>query len=169
MNRLTAPIRTSHLSQRRATTTKVKTRMRRLIHRQRMVQRRPIHSTPNASELRVAESIGLKPVRDFIAKLIAFLAIITCTFGNLAAYAQTNIKRLLAYSTIAHAGYMMMAVPPVMALISAGDPAGGRGRSRRSRDLHHRLPVHESRCLRRRRVPTKCNAKRRDRGPTQGC
>ncbi|MFP6658652.1 MAG: proton-conducting transporter membrane subunit, partial [Pirellulales bacterium] len=30
--------------------------------------------------------------------------------GNLAAYGQTNIKRLLAYSTIAHAGYMMMPV-----------------------------------------------------------
>jgi NADH-quinone oxidoreductase subunit N len=35
---------------------------------------------------------------------------VTCTFGNLTAYGQTNIKRLLAYSTIAHAGYMMMAV-----------------------------------------------------------
>ena len=32
----------------------------------------------------------------------------TATFGNLAAYLQTNLKRLLAYSTIAHAGYMMM-------------------------------------------------------------
>jgi len=30
------------------------------------------------------------------------------TFGNLAAYGQTNLKRLLAYSTIAHAGFMMM-------------------------------------------------------------
>jgi NADH-quinone oxidoreductase subunit N len=30
------------------------------------------------------------------------------TFGNLAAFAQTNLKRLLAYSTIAHAGFMMM-------------------------------------------------------------
>jgi len=29
------------------------------------------------------------------------------TFGNLAAYGQTNLKRLLAYSTIAHAGFMM--------------------------------------------------------------
>ena len=28
----------------------------------------------------------------------------TATFGNLAALAQTNLKRLLAYSTIAHAG-----------------------------------------------------------------
>jgi hypothetical protein len=57
----------------------------------------------------------LDPVREFIGKLVAFLAVITCTFGNLAAYAQTNLKRLLAYSTIAHAGYMMM---PISALES---------------------------------------------------
>lgn len=54
-------------------------------------------------------------VRDFIGKLIAFFAILTCTFGNLAAYGQTNIKRLLAYSTIAHAGYMMMAAAALVA------------------------------------------------------
>ncbi|MAR13457.1 MAG: hypothetical protein CL681_26225 [Blastopirellula sp.] len=69
---------------------------------------------------------GLGHVRSFMAKLIAFLAVVTCTFGNLAAYGQTNIKRLLAYSTIAHAGYMMMAVPPVLALMSAGDTAGAQ-------------------------------------------
>jgi NADH-quinone oxidoreductase subunit N len=57
---------------------------------------------------------ALEPVRSFAAKLVAFFAIITCTFGNLAAYGQTNIKRMLAYSTIAHAGYMMM---PVAALL----------------------------------------------------
>jgi NADH-quinone oxidoreductase subunit N len=39
---------------------------------------------------------------------LALLAAVTATFGNLAAYLQTNLKRLLAYSTIAHAGYMMM-------------------------------------------------------------
>jgi NADH-quinone oxidoreductase subunit N len=44
---------------------------------------------------------------------IAFFAAITATFGNLAAYAQTNLKRLLAYSTIAHAGYMMMGLAPM--------------------------------------------------------
>ena len=65
------------------------------------------------------------PVRNFIGQLVAFLAIITCTFGNLAAYGQTNAKRLLAYSTIAHAGYMMMAVPPILALAGA-DPAGAQ-------------------------------------------
>ncbi len=59
---------------------------------------------------------ALAPSRDFIAKLIALLAIITCTFGNLAAYGQTNIKRLMAYSTIAHAGYMMLPIPAILAV-----------------------------------------------------
>lgn len=66
---------------------------------------------------------SLLPVRDFTGKLIAFFAIITCTFGNLAAYGQTNIKRLLAYSTIAHAGYMMMAVAALIALAGIHDAA----------------------------------------------
>ena len=39
---------------------------------------------------------------------LAFFAALTTTFGNLAAYRQTNLQRLLAYSTIAHAGFMMM-------------------------------------------------------------
>jgi len=59
---------------------------------------------------------ALAPVRTFTAKLIAFFAIITCTFGNLAAYGQNNLKRLLAYSTIAHAGYMMMPVAAAVAM-----------------------------------------------------
>ncbi|MEX2114884.1 MAG: NADH-quinone oxidoreductase subunit N [Pirellulales bacterium] len=68
---------------------------------------------------------ALAPVREFIWKLVAFLAIITCTFGNLAAYGQTNIKRLLAYSTIAQAGYMMMPVPAAMVL-AGHDPVAAR-------------------------------------------
>jgi NADH-quinone oxidoreductase subunit N len=47
-------------------------------------------------------------VVPYLVPAIAFFAAITVTFGNLAAYAQTNLKRLLAYSTIAHAGFMMM-------------------------------------------------------------
>jgi NADH-quinone oxidoreductase subunit N len=68
---------------------------------------------------------SLAGAREFIAKLVALFAAVSCTFGNLAAYGQTNIKRLLAYSTIAHAGYMMMAVPPLMALAGV-DPAAAR-------------------------------------------
>ena len=49
------------------------------------------------------------------------LAAATATFGNLAAYSQSNMKRMLAYSTIAHAGYMLMAVAAMMViLLNAG-------------------------------------------------
>jgi NADH-quinone oxidoreductase subunit N len=47
-------------------------------------------------------------VVHYLVPALAFFAALTATFGNLAAYLQTNLKRLLAYSTIAHAGYMMM-------------------------------------------------------------
>jgi NADH-quinone oxidoreductase subunit N len=70
---------------------------------------------------------ALAPVRSFTARLIAFFAIITCTFGNLAAYGQTNIKRLLAYSTIAHAGYMMMPVAAVVAMAGIDNAGAARG------------------------------------------
>ena len=38
------------------------------------------------------------------------LAVATMTLGNVVAIAQTNIKRMLAYSSIAHAGYLMVAL-----------------------------------------------------------
>ena len=40
--------------------------------------------------------------------LLWVLAVATMTVGNITALAQTNIKRMLAYSSIAHAGYIMM-------------------------------------------------------------
>lgn len=40
--------------------------------------------------------------------LISVAAMVTMTVGNLTALRQTNIKRLFAYSSIAHAGYMLM-------------------------------------------------------------
>ena len=40
--------------------------------------------------------------------LLAVVAVVTLTIGNLAAINQTNIKRLLAYSSISHAGYMLL-------------------------------------------------------------
>ena len=44
-------------------------------------------------------------------ELIAVLSAATMTLGNLVAIQQNNVKRMLAYSSIAHAGYMMMAIP----------------------------------------------------------
>jgi NADH-quinone oxidoreductase subunit N len=76
--------------------------------------------TPDGAANRIVDPriIALNPVRSYMAVLVGFIAAITCTFGNLAAYGQTNIKRLLAYSTIAHAGYMMM--PVAAGLVLAG-------------------------------------------------
>lgn len=42
--------------------------------------------------------------------IVAVLSAVTMTFGNLAALLQRNLKRLLAYSSIAHAGYLLMGV-----------------------------------------------------------
>jgi NADH-quinone oxidoreductase subunit N len=42
--------------------------------------------------------------------LFEVLAIVTMTVGNLAALTQTNVKRMLAYSSIAHAGYLLIGV-----------------------------------------------------------
>lgn len=43
--------------------------------------------------------------------LMAVLAAVTMTLGNLVAVQQESVKRMLAYSSIAHAGYMLMILP----------------------------------------------------------
>jgi NADH-quinone oxidoreductase subunit N len=55
------------------------------------------HSVPGVSLTALAAVIGL-------------MGAATATVGNVAAFTQTNIKRLLAYSSIAHAGYMLCAL-----------------------------------------------------------
>jgi len=45
--------------------------------------------------------------------LFAVIAAVSMTIGNLVAIAQTNVKRMLAYSTIAHAGYMLVGLAAV--------------------------------------------------------
>ncbi len=42
--------------------------------------------------------------------VLAALSVVTMTIGNLIALSQNNLKRLLAYSSIAHAGYMLLGV-----------------------------------------------------------
>jgi NADH-quinone oxidoreductase subunit N len=51
---------------------------------------------------------GLGPLRDDWHMLLAILALITMFFGNIVAVSQRNIKRMLAYSSIAHTGYAMV-------------------------------------------------------------
>ena len=51
---------------------------------------------------------GLLPLRPVWVPLLVFVAIATMTGANFAALTQTNTKRLLAYSSIAHVGYMLL-------------------------------------------------------------
>jgi len=60
---------------------------------------------------------GLAPVGSALSWVLWISAALTMSLGNLAALWQSNVKRLLAYSSIAHAGYVLVA-------IAAGGPEG---------------------------------------------
>jgi NADH-quinone oxidoreductase subunit N len=60
---------------------------------------------------------ALAHVASTWSPMLQALAIATMVLGNLAALPQTNVKRLLAYSSVAHAGYLLIGV-------SAGGVAG---------------------------------------------
>ncbi len=51
---------------------------------------------------------GLGPLREDWLPVVVVLAALTMTLGNLVALTQNNVKRMLAYSSIAHTGYMLM-------------------------------------------------------------
>lgn len=59
--------------------------------------------------------------------LFAVLAVASMSIGNLVAVAQGNVKRLLAYSTIAHAGYMLVGVAAVAARTTDASVQGPQG------------------------------------------
>lgn len=52
----------------------------------------------------------MKTEQDLIVPLIVILAALTMIVGNLIAIPQKNIKRMLAYSSIAHAGYILIGI-----------------------------------------------------------
>lgn len=61
--------------------------------------------------LRVVQTFqSLPAVGDKLITAIILLAAATLLYGNLAALPQTNLKRLLAYSSVGHAGYLLIAV-----------------------------------------------------------
>jgi NADH-quinone oxidoreductase subunit N len=57
--------------------------------------------------IRVLQPILMLP---HIQRLLVLLALLSVIYGNLAALPQQNLKRLLGYSSIAHAGYLLIAV-----------------------------------------------------------
>jgi NADH-quinone oxidoreductase subunit N len=60
---------------------------------------------------------ALAPLQQHSAAILAGLAVLTMAVGNVMALSQTNIKRMLAYSSIAHAGYALVG-------LAAGGPEG---------------------------------------------
>jgi len=62
-------------------------------------------------------ALGTGQIQAVWSDLFVVLSLVTMTVGNLAALLQTNLKRMLAYSSIAHVGYMLMG-------LAAASPSG---------------------------------------------
>ncbi len=57
-----------------------------------------------------ASTINLSALNPYWKEVLWWLALLSMFFGNLIAVSQSNIKRMLAYSSIAHAGYMVLGI-----------------------------------------------------------
>jgi NADH-quinone oxidoreductase subunit N len=66
---------------------------------------------------------ALGPLKADWLPVIFVLSVLTMTLGNLVALTQNNVKRMLAYSSIAHTGYMLVG----LAAFAAGEPQGLEG------------------------------------------
>lgn len=65
-------------------------------------------------------AFGAETISGDWAMIFAVLAAISMTLGNVVAIAQTNIKRMLGYSSIAHAGYIMVGLAAIGTLGKGG-------------------------------------------------
>jgi NADH-quinone oxidoreductase subunit N len=68
-----------------------------------------VKATAFAALLRLV-GLGLGPLDPTLRDVVWMLAVLTMVVGNLMAVIQDNVKRLLAYSSIAHAGYLLIGV-----------------------------------------------------------
>ncbi|MGC8782525.1 MAG: NADH-quinone oxidoreductase subunit N, partial [Anaerolineae bacterium] len=71
--------------------------------------------------------VVLGPFQPQWATLLAAISILTMTLGNLTAIRQSNIKRMLAYSSIAQAGYILIGVVAATAAAATSPFAGTNG------------------------------------------
>lgn len=72
---------------------------------------------------------GLQPLAVDWQQMLAVLAIMSLLVGNLAAIAQTNLKRMLAFSTIAQMGFMLLGLLAGVVQGDAGNMANAYGSS----------------------------------------
>ncbi len=88
---------------------------------------------------------ALEPLRADWLGIFLVLTVLTMTVGNVVALTQTNVKRMLAYSSIAHTGYIMAGLA---AFANATDSRGRGAGHRVGALLRPRLRGHEHRGLR---------------------
>ncbi|MAS32774.1 MAG: NADH-quinone oxidoreductase subunit N [Anaerolineaceae bacterium] len=69
--------------------------------------------------------IGDQGIQSFWVQLAAVMAVVSMTLGNVLALSQRNIKRLLAYSSIAQAGYTLIGVAAIQSQTEQGVAAVG--------------------------------------------
>ncbi|MBZ0126604.1 MAG: NADH-quinone oxidoreductase subunit NuoN [Rhodocyclales bacterium] len=82
-----------------------------------------IGSAPKLAAFAIALRVlvtGLAELAEHWQVMLMILAALSIALGNLAAIAQTNLKRMLAYSAISHMGFMLLGL---LSGIVAGDPS----------------------------------------------
>ena len=58
----------------------------------------------------LAQGLGADPLVDAWQQMLVVMAVASLVIGNLTAIAQTNLKRMLAYSTIGHMGFLLLGI-----------------------------------------------------------
>lgn len=67
--------------------------------------------------------LAMPGIEDFAWRVVLPIAALTMTVGNLLALRQDHVRRLLAYSSIAHAGYMLVGVSAALATLPSSQVA----------------------------------------------
>lgn len=58
----------------------------------------------------LVQGLGADEIQGHWQQMLAVMAVLSLAIGNIAAIAQTNIKRMLAYSTISHMGFLLIGI-----------------------------------------------------------
>lgn len=77
---------------------------------------------PSLSQEVFAATVAPPVLSDQLPVLLWIMAAVTMTLGNVLGLLQDNLRRLLAYSSVAHAGYMLIGLAVAPTLLGASDP-----------------------------------------------
>ena len=58
----------------------------------------------------LVQGLGVEPLLEEWQQMLIIMAVLSLAIGNITAIAQTNLKRMLAYSTISHMGFLLLGI-----------------------------------------------------------